>query len=1428
MTSPQRLHLQGSQVGAVDPRSWVWELACSGLSPFVYRFSLQMVRSKWSSTIFHEPVGDSRNRDIFPLPVLATDDFKCRRVCRSVSRRLLRRARVTVMVNRAIRSLNSLYFGSLGGEENTATSIVDLPLGQRQTVASIVDAVKFLGPPPEACDPGAQKALRVAASAYYEPEVDVGDVVRLRFDQLSLPTLGAVGVDLVRAVDESIRDVVVNFEERMLQHDDVWTTLSRDTEHLTPYNDPGLKDRTTYLEFLRLLHERGILSFSQRCRGRVGAFTVSKKSKVVDGVVCKRQRLVLDCRQVNMLFRPSPHTELGSLSSLADIALGPSQQLFMSGADIQDCFYAVHIPAEMMSFFCFESDISGSEASWVSNGSWCGDGDHWSPCINVLPMGFSWSFYLVQHIHQSSVLRSLSISEDQLFLDGRPPPRLEEDKLYSMPYCDNIHCLALDREQCNVGKQQVVDDLSTQGFSIHEDEEASTFFQTLGGQLDGDKGRVSMTSRRAWDLIYAFNFVADNVVSPSVMQKLLGHAMFFSTINRAGMSVFRRLYDFVERAEGPRLLSKSEREECLTFSGLIPLLFADLRKQWSETVQCTDASPDGYGVCTRSLDAKLVESMGRWNERWRFRRLEPDQWGPRRRALGRDPFSDGHTVLGSGDLFDELDEMGANEDFPEIPFQITHPSCWKTVLMGKWRHDGAITVKEGRALALAVRRLSRSSESRGHKHLFLVDSFSLALSIHKGRAKSFELLRVNQQIAALSLASGFSVRVRWIASEHNVADGPSRGQIDPGSYRGFEAASGEKNHQFQSGFEKETCGEKNQAWEDRVKKSLFTVFEGEGDSSQESATPEEEGGEGSSSFGRRCGIPCSEEETDSVGGTVNLDRSPEPVPPVLSAFREFLPGQRIGLAIDKERRHHSCRFLGRNVFGKSLSSRWREGGGGDRVFQPSPKRGSEPLPSSSKGLAKRNASTEQASFTSPGCSRDGHDSLLKRQKVDGAETHGGSRHVPQTWGKHRFEGARYRPPCSKHRETVSLVRHRGEGCSGPSTRQDRCVRQLHSSKQSRKGVSGSAALGTGKEAQSGRRHHLPLRLRRVPKELSRGWDAVGDQEFASVPDKARGCIRRLEQWRKGPPVGEGSGSLAYGPERKKVWKSGEGAEVDGRVVTRAHGVLSVVTQKHSESAARDPSSTRPIAGLGWQDMFNQTQLPRCFAIEIFAGTARICSAFQDIGLQCFPIDICIFPSHNVLEFNIENAIKHHLQSGRVKFVWLGMPCTSFSQARKNDGIGPGPLRSYDSIWGLPGLSVADQSRVRTGNLLLRFSIRILELCEQLQIPYALENPYSSYAWHTPTIVNFIRQFQPFVEHLDFCQYGEAWKKPTTVMGNFWYVPSIVRRCAGSFRRCSASLQPHLALSGLADNGLFRTLLAQPYPKELARLVVQHAAKAIHR
>ena len=1387
-----------------------------------------MVRSKWSSSIFHEPVGDGRQRDIFPIPFLDAGGLKRQHVCRTVSRRLNRRAHVAERVNRAIRSLNSLYFGKGSFEDNTATSLADMPLNQRLTVEGIIDAVKYLGPPPDACDPGSQKALRVAASAYYEPEVGIGDVVPLQFSQLSLPSVGTAGVDLVSAVDESIRDVVVDFENRMLQDEDTWTCISRDAAHLKPYSDPSLHDRSKYLEFLRLLFDRGILSFSHHCRGRVGAFTVSKKDKIVDGVVKKRQRLVLDCRQTNLLFKPSPHTELGSLASLAELTLQPSQQLYISGADIQDCFYAVHIPETMMRYFCLEFDISSEEVRTVTGGSISDVGGPISPCINVLPMGFSWSFFLVQHIHQSAVLRSLSISEQDLFLDGRPPPHISSSGIYSMPYCDNIHSISSDKSSCNEGKQRIVSELAGQGFTIHEEEDASTLFNTLGGVVDGDSGRVGMTSRRAWDLIYAFEYIAEHVVSREVVQKLLGHAMFFSTINRGGMSVFRRLYDFVEHCKVPRRLTSQERQECLVFAGLIPLLFADLRKQWSNTLFCTDASPDGYGVCCREVERSTAESLGRWNERWRFKRLGPEEWAPRRRALGRDPLVEGITVVGDDGEYDSIEQVGLNEDFPEVPLDVVDSSHWRTVLMGKWRQKEAITVNEGRALVLCLRRLCRSSRSRGLKHVVLVDSFSLALAVHKGRARSFDILRITQQVAALSIAGGFSVRLRWIASEHNVADGPSRGQIEPGPYRpgdretvkteceedAVESGEGDCST-FKAGGEKAP-----------IQPIQIQRLEGGNSFDEVSSSSSSEGWSDSCIVGGRCGLEGAKRETHCSGGAVSVSRCAVTVSGLLREVREFLPGQQVGLATKERGGSHSCRFLGRDVLREPFRCRRRKSGSCNRVFQSTPEGDIVSLQESLAGVEERETSSEQIAVATDDCRRNGNDPLCLGKTPHVFETHGGSRHVFETWRKHRSERSRHRSSSSQWGKTIPLVCNSGEGLPGSQARQDGSLRQLGAFEQCGARVSRTASLGKGSGAEWEGREGLSIRRCRIPKELSRGWSAAGIQEFASVPKQARRCIGRLEQRRKRSSCCQGSGQVAHGPKCAKIWKGGENSKDDDRFITRTNGVLSVVSQKHREGAERDVASSPTMSQFGWQDVFRVSPQPQHFALEVFAGTARICSALQQRGLKCYPIDICLFPSHNVLDIHIEHILVHWLQSGRVNFIWFGMPCTSFSQARKHDGVGPGPLRDYDHLWGLPALSRNDRQKVFTGNQLLRFTIRLLTLCEQFGIPYALENPYSSYAWHMPPLARFIRKFQPYVVHLDFCQFGECWKKPTTVMGNFWNVPSIARRCSGTFGKCSATFAPHVPLTGLASNGLFRTLLAQPYPQALAHLVAANVAKTI--
>eukprot|EP00438_Fugacium_kawagutii_P011539 Skav230147 [mRNA] locus=scaffold1301:267704:272380:+ [translate_table: standard] len=726
-------------------------------------------------------------------------------VCRAVFQRIQSRNEKIKRVNLAINALNSLYFG--GSTGGTSATIDDLSLAtmvQRDAISDIMEKVSDLGVPPKACRSEALKVLRtVDASGYSEPDVASGSTVPMDLGIISLPDGSVGGVDLLGALSGSVKEMVENYDDFLLQDASSWNVVADCVGNMKPYNDPLLSSRKGYLDFLAKLYRSGVLDFSHTCLGRVGAFCVAKKPKLVNGVLKSRQRLVLDCRQTNALFKPPPQTRLGSLAALAEAELCDNHQLYLSGADIRDCFYAVVMPPGLRNFFGLAWNISAEEVSLVSGGM-----VHWDrmdavPVIKVLPMGFNWSFFLVQHIHTELSLHALGVDERFLFLEGKPAPSLSPGTTCLMPYCDNVHSISVDPQLCQVGKDTVCAKLEEIGFSLHEHSEASSLFETLGGIVDGSKGVVRASHKRMWQLIYAFEAAADCIMDVKSVQRLLGHAMVVCVLNRSGMSVFRRLYDFISSGTAPRRFTASERDECLAFAGLVPLLVADIRRPYSDTITCTDSSPFGYGICEQTSSTATTRQHGRWIERWRFKRLPAEQWKPRERSAGWDVLGDVRTVQGSmaGDDDDILNYI-PNDDFPEIPDELMKPQLWRTVKMGKWQHTHEhITLKEGRAFLIALRRLSRSREHRRKRHLFLVDNLSLCFAIAKGRSHSFELLRVLQKAAALSLACGLTIRPRWIRSEVNVADGPSRGHIQPGvapSGKPDQAASAKYLKEFRS------------------------------------------------------------------------------------------------------------------------------------------------------------------------------------------------------------------------------------------------------------------------------------------------------------------------------------------------------------------------------------------------------------------------------------------------------------------------------------------------------------------------------------------------------------------------------------------------------------------------------------------------------
>ena len=139
-----------------------------------------------------------------------------------------------------------------------------------------------------------------------------------------------------------------------------------------------------------------------------------------------------------------------------------------------------------------------------------------------------------------------------------------------------------------------------------------------------------------------------------------------------------------------------------------------------------------------------------------------------------------------------------------------------------------------------------------------------------------------------------------------------------------------------------------------------------------------------------------------------------------------------------------------------------------------------------------------------------------------------------------------------------------------------------------------------------------------------------------------------------------------------------------------------------------------------------------------------------------------------------------------------------SRARRCPTAGrPGPLRSSELPWGLPGLTDKDQARLDNGNAIMRATLNFLRCCVRCKVPFILENPQSSILWWLPEVLELaaVPQAQFVVTH--FCQWGTPWKKATKFL--CFRCPTaeanLNRLCHARGCICSRTQQPHVVLSG---------------------------------
>ena len=101
-------------------------------------------------------------------------------------------------------------------------------------------------------------------------------------------------------------------------------------------------------------------------------------------------------------------------------------------------------------------------------------------------------------------------------------------------------------------------------------------------------------------------------------------------------------------------------------------------------------------------------------------------------------------------------------------------NAWAEARRGFWKHREHITLLEARTLVKTIRELAHQTFGHDIRQLFLVDNMSVALAFSRSRAHDFALLVQIRRFCAYAIARGIVCYIRWIPSELNDSDAPSR------------------------------------------------------------------------------------------------------------------------------------------------------------------------------------------------------------------------------------------------------------------------------------------------------------------------------------------------------------------------------------------------------------------------------------------------------------------------------------------------------------------------------------------------------------------------------------------------------------------------------------------------------------------------------
>lgn len=456
-----------------------------------------------------------------------------------------------------------------------------------------------------------------------------------------------------------------------------------------------------------------------KAAGMIGFTT---QPKVVCGVFAVPKdesvdRLIIDARPANSIFVEPEPVKLPTPDLLANLCVDSSRRLFVAKVDLDNFYHRLRLPDWMRPYFA----LPPVSASAVGMADQFGAGTMVYPCCATLPMGWSHSVLLAQTAHEH-VLNTLTSLQQSSRITTTNDTVV--DRVRHQVYIDDLNIFGYDADEVRKVQDEYVGVVESLGLVVKPSKvvrPTASGVECVGLEVDGTAHTVGVSAAKLERLrVDTLAALSVETMTGIDLSRLVGRWTWACLACRPSLSVFSAVYRFIESARGRTFrVWNSVRNELRTVMGLCPLLFTDIGSGWFNRVVATDASDTGQGVVAAAVEVTNVT-----------------------------------TVETAVDLVEQND--------------------WYTVVSSRWGEPEHINVLELRALTTAVRWVCSHPSAMRHRILILCDSQVVVGAVSKGRSSSPALLSRLRHLTSWLLATGLRLKLVWIPTNFNPADGPSR------------------------------------------------------------------------------------------------------------------------------------------------------------------------------------------------------------------------------------------------------------------------------------------------------------------------------------------------------------------------------------------------------------------------------------------------------------------------------------------------------------------------------------------------------------------------------------------------------------------------------------------------------------------------------